>query len=89
VFFWRHGDSNVSALLRNNLQTENNQGSLQLNWSIPITRVPSLDNVNALPHIDHELRFYVQVFTGFGETLLDYNHYQTTIGIGIMLSDWM
>jgi phospholipase A1 len=89
VFFWRHGDSNVSALLRNNLQTENNQGSLQLNWSIPITRVPSLDNVNVLPHIDHELRFYVQVFTGFGETLLDYNHYQTTIGIGIMLSDWM
>jgi phospholipase A1/A2 len=89
VFFWRHGDSNVSALLRNNLQTQNNRGSLQLNWSIPVTRVPSLDNVNVQPHIDHELRFYVQFFNGFGETLLDYNHYQTTIGIGLMLTDWL
>jgi phospholipase A1 len=89
LFFWRHGDSNASALLRNNVQTQHNRGSLQFNWSIPITRVPSLDNVNVLPYIDHELRFYVQFFTGFGETLLDYNQYQTTIGIGVMLSDWM
>jgi len=89
LFFWRHGDSNVSALLRNNAQTEDNRGSLQLNWSIPITRVPSLDNVTASSWVDHELRFYVQFFTGYGETLVDYNHYQTTIGIGIMLSDWM
>jgi phospholipase A1 len=89
LFFWRRGDSNVSALLRNNLQTHDNRGSVQLNWSIPITRTPSLDNVNVLPLIDHELRFYVQFFTGYGETLVDYNHYQTTIGIGIMVTDWM
>ena len=89
LFFWRHGDSNVSALLRNNLQTQNNRGSVQLNWSIPITRFPRLDNANASRASDHELRFYVQFFTGFGETLIDYNHYQTTIGIGLMLSDWM
>ena len=89
LFFWRRGDSNVSALLRNNLQTQNNRGSLQLNWSVPITRAPNLDNVNVLPLIERELRFYVQFFTGYGETLVDYNHYQTTIGIGIMLTDWM
>jgi phospholipase A1 len=89
LFFWRHGDSNVSALLRNNLQIQDNRGSLQLNWSLPITRLPSLSNVTASSWVDHELRFYVQFFTGYGETLVDYNHYQTTIGIGIMLSDWM
>jgi phospholipase A1 len=89
LFFWRHGDSNASALLRNNLQTHDNRGSLQLNWSVPITRVPSLDSVNLLPLIERELRFYVQFFTGYGETLIDYNHSQTTIGIGIMLTDWM
>jgi phospholipase A1/A2 len=89
LIFWRRGDSNVSALLRNNLQTKNNRGSLQLNWSIPITRAPSLDNVNVLHLIERELRFYVQFFSGYGETLIDYNHYQTTIGIGIMLTDWM
>jgi len=89
LFFWRHGDSNVSALLRNNLQMHDNHGSLQLNWSIPITRVPSLDSVDVLPLAERELRFYVQFFTGYGETLIDYNHSQTTIGIGIMLTDWM
>ena len=89
LFFWRRGDINVSALLRNSLQAQNNRGSLQLDWSVPITRISSLENVNVLPLIGRELRFYVQFFTGYGETLIDYNHYQTTIGIGIMLTDWM
>jgi phospholipase A1 len=89
LLFWRHGDSNLSALLRNNLQMQDNRGSLQLNWSLPITRMPSLENITASSWNDHELRFYLQFFTGYGETLIDYNHYQTTIGIGIMLTDWM
>ena len=86
---WRHGDSNLSALVRNNLQQQNNRGSVQLDWSIPITRRPSLDNVDVARQSGRELRFYVQFFTGYGETLIDYNHYQTTIGIGLMLSDWL
>lgn len=89
LFFWRHGDSNLSALVRNNLQQQNNRGSVQLDWSIPITHRPSFDNVDAGRQSGRELRFYVQVFTGYGETLIDYNHYQTTIGIGLMLSDWL
>lgn len=89
LFFWRRGDSNLSALLRNNLQAQTNRGALRLDWSIPITRFPNFDNVNVLRRIDHDLRFYVQFFTGYGETLIDYNHYQTTIGIGLMFTDWM
>lgn len=31
------------------------------------------------------LRFYIQIFSGYGETLLDYNHRQNRIGIGFLL----
>jgi phospholipase A1/A2 len=33
------------------------------------------------------LRVYGQVFSGYGETLIDYNHNQTRFGLGIMLGD--
>jgi len=33
------------------------------------------------------LRIYGQVFSGYGETMIDYNHNQTRFGLGIMLGD--
>ena len=33
------------------------------------------------------LRGYVQVFSGYGETMIDYNWNQTTVGIGVALND--
>jgi phospholipase A1 len=50
------------------------RGSLQLDWTYPVDRTrPS------------GLRWYAQLFTGYGETLIDYNHRQTTAGLGLTL----
>lgn len=50
------------------------RGSLQVDWSYPVSR--------ARPE---GLRWYVQLFSGYGETLVDYNHRQSSIGLGLSL----
>ena len=50
-----------------------NRGSTQLNWVF---------------HIQGNIKGQLQVSTGYGETLVDYNHRQTTIGLGVSFVDW-
>jgi phospholipase A1 len=69
---YRQDEHVVSALLRNNLETDDNKGSVQLEWSMQLTEA---------------LRGFVQVFSGYGESLLDYDHQQNTIGIGLVFVD--
>jgi phospholipase A1 len=84
MYKWEH--NTFSLLLRNNLQTQSNRGAAQLDWNFPLP-FSSIRTVELLK--GSTLRAYVQLFTGYGETLIDYNHYQTTIGVGILLTDWM
>lgn len=49
-------------------------GSAELGWSYPLTS---------------QVRFYTQVFSGYGESMIDYDHRQTRFGLGIMLNDIM
>ncbi|QZK91316.1 phospholipase A [Flavobacterium sp. CHNK8] len=49
------------------------KGNIQLNYVFPI---------------HGHLRGHAQIFQGYGETLIDYNVKQTTIGIGVSFANW-
>jgi phospholipase A1 len=52
---------------------DRSHGSLQFDWGFPITNL---------------LRGHVQVFDGYGESLIDYNHRATYVGVGFALLEW-
>lgn len=69
------GRHSFDLMLRNNLKTRDNRGALQLGWSFPLPASSSL-------------RGYVQLFSGYGESLIDYNRKQNAIGLGLQLIGW-
>ena len=68
---YRWRENTFSASLRGNVRT--GKGAVEVNWFSP-------------PLIG-AFRGYVQFFSGYGESLIDYNFRQTTIGAGVALSD--
>ena len=38
--------------------------------------------------INRSFRAHIQLFHGYGESLIDYNHKATYFGLGISLLDW-
>lgn len=68
---WAHERHTLSLLYRTTLK-DVKYGALQLEWTYPVFR----DQPNGL-------RWYVQLFRGYGETLTDYNFRQTSLGAGV------
>ncbi|HZW11823.1 MAG TPA: phospholipase A [Noviherbaspirillum sp.] len=47
------------------------KGAAQLGWAFPMTE---------------HVKGYVQLFSGYGHSLIDYNHAQDTLGVGVLVS---
>ena len=70
---YRSGKNSFTLLLRNNFRS-NNKGAVELGWSYPLTG---------------KMKGYLQVFDGYGESLIDYDHRNIKVGAGILLADWL
>ena len=69
--FYKWRDNSFTLMGRGNLST--GKGAAQFTWATRPLLGP--------------LRGYLQVFTGYGESLIDYNWNQTTIGLGVTIND--
>ncbi|MCX7556471.1 phospholipase A [Xanthomonadaceae bacterium JHOS43] len=74
MLVYRIGQHEIATIARHSLRGgDRSHGSLQMDWGFPL---------------DGPLRGHIQVFSGYGESLIDYNHRSTYIGLGISLTEW-
>lgn len=79
--FWSvNADNTLGATLRHSLRADSN-GSLRLEW---LRRL----GISGIPGSQNGLRFHTQLFTGYGDSLVDYNRHRTVLSIGLSLVDW-
>lgn len=79
--FWNvNKDNTLGITVRHSLNADAN-GSVRLEW------LRNIGNGNSLGG-HHGLRFHTQLFTGYGDSLLDYNRRRTVLSVGLSLIDW-
>ncbi|CAB1212589.1 phospholipase A [Acinetobacter bouvetii] len=72
--FYRWNDNDFSLMLRHSLKGGSDaHGAAQFDWTFPISG---------------KLRGHFQLFDGYGESLIDYNHRATYVGLGVSLMNW-
>lgn len=63
-----------SLTVHNIVEGGGKRATAELTWSFPLTNY---------------VKGYMQIFSGYGQSLIEYNHRTNSAGIGIALSDWV
>lgn len=71
---YKKEDHVFTLMSRNNLESGFSKGAMEISWSFPLF------------HYDY-IKGYIQYFSGYGESLIDYNNYVNRIGFGMLLTD--
>jgi phospholipase A1 len=74
LFIYKYDNSTFSFKSRNNLESNFSRGAVEASWSFPI---------------HNKMKGYVQIFSGYGQNMIEYNMHNTAIGIGFSLTDWL
>lgn len=70
---YKRGEQVFALGFKNNLRSDNRSG-LELNWTFPLAQ---------------HFKGSVQLYSGYGENLIDGDNYNNRIGVGIALTDWL
>ena len=73
-FVYNWDEYSIDVMLRNNLRTSDNRGAVRVGFTFPLWS---------------RFKGYVQYFNGYGESLVDYNHHTQSLGVGIVLTNWL
>ena len=79
--FWDVNAFNTLGITARHSLGSTANGSFKLEWLKSFGDTDPRNSRNGL-------RFHTQVFSGFGDSLLDYNRHRTTLSIGLSLVDW-
>jgi len=71
---YKYNDHVYSITSRNNIESGFSQGSINASWSFPFYG---------------KIKGYVQVFSGYGNSLVEYDKYTNTVGLGISIADFL
>ncbi|MGA6924145.1 MAG: phospholipase A [Desulfosarcina sp.] len=69
-------NNTVSLMLRNHIESNFEKGTVEASWSFPLWEY-------------RFLKGYVQWFSGYGESLIDYDQYSNSLGVGVSITDWL
>jgi phospholipase A1/A2 len=79
--YWNvNKDNTLGMTLRHSLRATAN-GSVRVEWLRSVSE-------GVAPSGKNGLRLHTQLFTGYGDSLVDYNRRRTVLNVGLSLVDW-